>query len=95
MPHDDCRFCGTKGPWWAPVMPQHVFLRDGLIHLTNPWDNRTALCGGEAVPYGVVFHSTDAARAHAQMLGGMRLEVSCLQCIAYDFQYPHGYEVAW
>lgn len=95
MPHEDCVYCGTESPWWAPVLPQHAFLRDGLIHLTNPWDNRTSLCGSEAVPYGIEFHSTDAALAHAHMLGSLRLEVSCLFCIASDIEFPHGHAVAW
>jgi hypothetical protein len=88
-------YCGTEEPWWAPVLPQHAFLRDGLVHLTNPWSKLSALCGEEAVPYGVTFYSTDEAHAYAQMLGGLRLEVSCFFCISIDLQFSHGYEVAW
>jgi hypothetical protein len=95
MPHENCYLCGTEAPWWAEVLPQHAFLRDGLVHLTNPWRVESALCGEEAVPYGVRFYTTDAALAHVSMLAALRLDVSCFQCIALDMQFPHGHEVAW
>ena len=95
MPHRDCTYCGTEGPWWAPVLPQHAFLRDGLVHLTNPWSGVHALCGEEAVPFGVRLYSTDEPLAYARMLADLRLEVSCFYCITLDVEFPHGHAVAW
>lgn len=76
-------------------MPQHAFLCDALVHLTNPWCNIVALCGESAVPYGIQLHSTDEALAYARTLAGLRYEVSCFHCIALDFAYPHGFAVGW
>ena len=73
-------------PWWTPLVGSHAFLRDGLVHLTTRWNGARSYCGQDAVPYGVRLHSTDALRAYEQMLVELRLDVSCLQCIAGDMR---------
>ena len=72
--------CCVDSEWWAPVMPSRAFLRDGLVHMSQPYAG-VAYCSEPAIPYGVQVCSTDAALEYARLLTIGVDEITCLACI--------------
>ena len=82
---DDYPYYDSEAEWWAPTMPSRAFLQNGLVHMTTHWDGTRAYCGAEATPYGVKLFSTDAVKAYAAQLSKEAGEVTCFECIVFEF----------